>query len=111
MGRRQCPRCKLLSPMTATKCECGFELGSVHFTEAAVRSIDLSWGETFYLCLKVGLCAIPAIWIAWGAWHIPSFLFDVGPAIKTGAEVQRMEDEVRKQRRENEKALRENPLG
>lgn len=81
--RRTCPRCKLINPETATRCECGYQLGQVNFTEAVVKSIDLSWGETFFLCLKVGLCAIPAIWIAWFAWNVPGMVLQTTAALAT----------------------------
>lgn len=109
--RRTCPRCRLINPESAVRCECGYELGSVHFTEAAVKAIDLSWADTFMLCLKVGLCAIPAIWIAWFAWNLPGFIFHGAAAIKAGAEIRELRDGSKKAKDDADKALRDNPLG
>ena len=74
----------------------------------ALVAADMSWGETFYLLLKLGLCAIPAIWIAWFAWHLPGAIFQASIAAKVGAEVREMADQAKADR---ERALQQkNPL-
>ena len=52
-------------------------LGDQRVTLAAV---DLTWAETFFLCLKFAICAVPALWIAWAAWHLPALIFGAGAA-------------------------------
>lgn len=35
-----------------------------------IAAVDMPWAETFVLCLKWAICAIPAIWIAYIAYAL-----------------------------------------
>ena len=41
-----------------------------------IAAVDMPWAETFVLCLKWAICAIPAIWIAAATYRIPGFIID-----------------------------------
>lgn len=78
---KTCPACNASSFDSVKTCECGHRFGSrtqggVIHQGVTIRGIDLTWAETFMVCLKWAICAIPAIWIAYVAYHIPGFLIN-----------------------------------